>query len=171
MGLLAKAIQSNQALQSYYKSTSPTFVDLYPLRDGTTWVQGRFVAPTVFAMGCVVCEQAKTGTPFARFLMCTRKSVNKTLLDKHHKSNAHKAAVEASGHDAFVGAPSRAQFTSVLRKPCVSDPDIGNKKRGVMVWCLAEAKRDMEREFVKKKHPARCYPRAVGKGSCWFVYR
>ena len=149
MGLLAKAIQSNQALQAYYKSRSDGFVNRYPLRDGATWVQGRFLAPTVFVLGCVVCEQAKTNTPIARFQLCTRSSVNTWVLDKHHNSKAHKAALASSGNDAFIGAPSHAQFTSVLRKPCEADPDIGGKKRGVMVWCLAEAKRDMEREFVK----------------------
>ena len=151
MVLPKKAREANQNLLAYYRSTCSTYSTLFPLGDGSSWVQGRLVGNQIFVMGCSVCEKAGAVTPFGRFRICTRSAISRHVLDKHQKSKTH-AEARSSDNRSALGAPSSEAFRRVLDNPGVVNPDVGSKKQSVMRWCLAEAKLDMERAFVQNAH-------------------
>ena len=104
-----QARESNEDLQKYYTATCSTYLTDYPLGDGTTWVQGRFVKSKIFVMGCTACEKAGSRTSFGRFLICTRTAISTHVLRKHQNSKLH---IEALLNDpsGALGAPSEAEF-------------------------------------------------------------
>ena len=82
-----------------------------------------------------------------------------SLLVKHQGSQSHISAMAANGSH---GAPTYSQSEKVLKSPSIHHEDIGNKKQIVMIWCLSEAKLDMERLLAETVHTSLISQDAAG---------
>ena len=126
---------------------------------GFSWLAARVVPKTGWGLGCLVCEAAKQSSSFARFEVQTTLLGN---LKKHGDTDQHREALKILGlvHNEKVHraeAPSPEEFELVLqhRRGCTSLSlplhAVGRRfKIEKMQWCLAEAGREMTREYLRQ---------------------
>ncbi|CAE7707229.1 unnamed protein product [Symbiodinium sp. CCMP2592] len=126
---------------------------------GFSWLAARVSRKTGWGLGCLVCEAAKQSSSFASFEVRTTLLGN---LKKHGDTDQHREALKILGlvHNEKVRraeAPSPEEFELVLqhRRGCTSLSlplhAVGRRfKIEKMQWCLAEAGREMTREYLRQ---------------------
>jgi hypothetical protein len=113
---------------------------------------------SVVRMGCIVCNAEGAGGPWASFNTGYDASCRINHLMRHTASRAHKAAVlrylKINGRE---GAPATAEFLAVWDaaanglRPAKGVEQVGKRERiQKLQWCLAEAMRAADREFLKQ---------------------
>ena len=96
-------------------------------------------------IGCRVCERIGDISLWARFQVCSAKSIRRCAVLTHVNSIKHQRA--ADGAD-IVDAPTKDEFKSVLDITATTN-DMVTAKLSARTWCLAEAKLDMERSAAR----------------------
>ena len=127
-------------------------------RDGINWLAARITDGT-WGLGCRVCARAggRKGNVFATFSVTAGHLGN---LRRHQVSAGHATALADLGLgtamvEEVAKCPSEDDFRKVL-KHVVADGSLqeqgicgGRWKLRRMIWALAEAKREMDRDFLR----------------------
>ena len=124
---------------------------------GLSWLDARMVND-MWGIGCLICAAANFKTDFGNF--CVR-SVRKSNLKRHTASPQHQEALNKLNLDhkdtGIKQAPTEEEFQLVLNHRrgvaslSFSVNQVGKRfKLCKMMWCLAEAGREMTREFLKE---------------------
>ena len=153
-----------------------TYIDLQ-LCGKRRWLHWRRDAASACGLflGCWICALFGGRDTFAE---CKSNSVQKCTVSRHSNSAAHRVAISRYlaqlGLSAaeLVTAPSPELFQAVLRKTRLGERRVAGVspgKRRCMLWCLAEAVRDVQREFLRT---AACIGLAqdTRKGYCLIRY-
>lgn len=133
-------------------------------RDGINWIAARII-DGAWGLGCRVCAGAgqkggvggQTGNKFATFSVTSGQLSN---LRRHQASEGHAKALASLGlgraTEEGAKCPSEDDFLKVL-KHVLADGSLqeqglcgGRWKLRRMIWALAEAKREMDRDFLRR---------------------
>ena len=126
----------------------------------TSWLCDKYAKG--LAIGCRVCHYAGTGCPWGTFQIKTAGQLQMCHLLQHHKCATHKAAAanyDQNHEDANIActAPTQDEFAAVLESRLNGtslrigvDKVARRCKAERMQWCLAEAKRNLHRQFLGK---------------------
>eukprot|EP00438_Fugacium_kawagutii_P026541 Skav227898 [mRNA] locus=scaffold4087:164838:166961:+ [translate_table: standard] len=106
-------------------------------------------------IGCTVCaHNARSGSSFASFEV-VGSSLQPTNFKLHQESKAHKAAEKAlmEGASLCGEAPPKSDFAAVIAAVWKGDSTasgFASYKFRLMVWCVAEARRNHLRKQIKR---------------------
>ena len=132
----------------------------------TTWCLAGIAADGKWGLGCKACSAVKGGVKdpmflFANFTAC-RAELQPKQLARHAETKEHAAAVKAFFGQAqgptgsLTGsAPPALEFRSVLSKLAAGESlravagGVQSTKTHAIAWCLAEAMKEKDREFLK----------------------
>jgi hypothetical protein len=136
-----------------------------PALPDKTWLVAKPPAASPWGWGCLVCRSASAdadiGSAWAK-LEVGGNSLCKTNLLRHAHSRAHEKATHrflqrlGLAHGDHLDAPPVNDFHVVLRasrRGGANVDDVGNhdsRKLATISWCLFEALRDQDREFMQK---------------------
>ena len=132
-----------------------------------TWMIGRVSSSGEWGLGCACCNAARVPGPYGACAVTTFDALQLVNLKKHHRSKQHQAAaikyLQEHGGVAgptgmlVVGAPPEEQFVKLWDSICKGTAlqsgigDLGQQhKLQKMAWCLAEALRRRDRDFLSR---------------------
>ena len=131
-----------------------------------SWLAERTSESASWGVGCIACSAAQTGSPFAKFTVCTLTTMIMANFKKHQASKMHRQAVAAflsqkgitvgpSSGQIVVGAPPLDQFHQLWKliseghAPRNGLEGIGAQcKLQRMLSCLCEAMRRDDADFL-----------------------
>ena len=108
--------------------------------------------------GCVACHRASLPGPYGSYALSESRSLQLSHLRKHGTSGAHARAVKnyLGSDDPALPAPPLDQFERVWqsrKSGAAYGTELGIGKRekvAKMSWCIAEAKRTLNRRFLRR---------------------